>query len=120
MKHIKRTATLLHNVLTAIQNFEPYVLNNLLDKTKMYQDVSLFEFTEILQSKFQVFKDAGDKELLLSSDICNGCHCKEPIFVFNGNVSKKKYALYFEFKGEQITDIFECTWYGEMTFIDSF
>jgi len=120
MKHIKGTATLLQNVIAAIQNFEPYNLNTLLDNTKTYQDVSLFEFTEILQSKFQVFKDAGDKELLLSSDICNGCKCKEQVFLFTGDYSQKKLALYFEFKGDDIIDIFECTWYGEMTFIDSF
>lgn len=116
----KNGTTLLNRVVGAIQNFETYKLNSLLDKTKTYQDVTLSDFSELVESRLQSFKDAGDTELLLSSDICNGCHCKEPIFVFTGNVSKKKYALYFEFKGEQITDIFECSWYGEMTFLESF
>ena len=98
----------LLKIINAYQELDYHLLNDFLDEDCLYQDMRKTSF--ILKQKriFDALKKRGDTQLLLSTDICSGCLCSAPIFVFTGNQSGFKYALYFEFKGDTITDIFRC------------
>lgn len=120
MKKNQQERALLQQVITAIQSFNAMELLHLLDQERTYQDVSLYEFMEIVSDKLRSFKNSGDTVLKLSYELCNGCQCNTPVAVFTGNHTGNSYALLFEFEDQDITDIYECTWYGDMNFIDTF
>ena len=70
------------------------------------------EKTAFLYKQMEIFKELrkkGDTNLLISTNICTGCLCSEPVFVFTGNNSGLKYAIYVQFTDGEITDIFRCS-----------
>jgi len=96
-------------VLEAFQNMDYHKLNDLLDDEAYYEDMKK---TAFIYKQMQIFKELrkkGDTNLLISTNICTGCLCSEPVFVFTGNNSGLKYAIYVQFTEGDITDIFRCS-----------
>lgn len=84
-------------------------LNDLLDEECCYVDMKK---TAFIYKQMQIFKELrkkGDTHLHLSTNICTGCLCSEPIFVFTGNHSGLDYAIYVQFTESEITDIYRCS-----------
>ncbi|KXN99115.1 hypothetical protein LS48_08600 [Aequorivita aquimaris] len=109
---LAQTATLktkLQQTLAAYQNLDYHLLNEVLDDDCLYQDMRKTSF--ILEQKkiFDSLRKKGDTQMFLSTNICTGCLCGKPLFVLTGNNSGFKHALYFEFTGDVITDIFRCS-----------
>jgi hypothetical protein len=99
----------LIEVLEAFQNMDYHKLNDLLDEETYYEDMKK---TAFIYKQMQIFKELrtkGDTNLLLSTNICTGCLCSEPVFVFTGNKSGHKYAIYVQFTQGEITDIYRCS-----------
>ncbi len=112
---VQKTATkeevksFLTQVLEAFQNMDYHKLNDLLDEEAYYEDMKK---TAFIYKQMQIFKELrkkGDTNLLISTNICTGCLCSEPVFVFTGNNSGLKYAIYVQFTEGEITDIFRCS-----------
>jgi len=110
--NLAQTTTLktkLQEILTAYQKLDYHLLNEVLEEDCLYQDMPKTSF--ILEQKkiFDSLRKKGDTQMLLSTNICTGCLCSAPVFVLTGNNSGVKHALYFEFTGSVITDIFRCS-----------
>ncbi|GAB4162930.1 MAG: hypothetical protein Tsb0033_22490 [Winogradskyella sp.] len=105
----EETKSYLIQVLDAFQNMDYHCLNDLLDDEAYYEDMKK---TAFIHQQMQIFKELrkkGDTHLLISTNICTGCLCSEPVFVFTGNNSGLKYAIYVQFTEGEITDIFKCS-----------
>ena len=103
--------SLLTQVLEAFQHMDCHKLNDLLDEDCYYDDIKK---TAYIYQQMQIFKELrkkGDTHLNLSTNICTGCLCSDPqpVFVFTGNNSGHKYAIYVEFTEGEITDIYRCS-----------
>jgi len=101
--------TKLQQTLAAYQNLDYHLLNDVLDDDCLYQDMRKTSFVLEQKKIFDSLRKKGDTKMLLSTNICTGCLCSEPVFVLTGNHSSFKHALYFEFTGDVITDIFRCS-----------
>ena len=99
----------LMEILNAYQKLDYHLLNDLLDDDCLYEDMRKTSFVLYQKRIFDSLRKKGDTHMLLSTNICTGCLCSEPVFVFTGNHSGFKHALYFEFTTEVITDIFRCS-----------
>jgi hypothetical protein len=95
-------------LLEAYQQMDYHTINDLLDDDAYYEDMRKPGFIFLQKNIFQEFKSKGDTKLHLSTNICTGCFCNEPVVVFTGNNSGHKYAIYFQFTNGEITDIFRC------------
>ena len=105
----QETKSYLIQVLDAFQNMDYHKLNELLDEESYYEDMKK---TAFIFQQMQIFKELrkkGDTYLNLSTNICTGCLCSEPVFVLTGNNSSHKYAIYIQFTQGEITDIFRCS-----------
>lgn len=105
----EETKSYLIQVLEAFQNMDYHKLNDLLDEEAYYEDMKK---TAFIYKQMQIFKELqkrGDTYLNLSTNICTGCLCSEPVFVFTGNTSGLKYAVYVQFTQGEITDIYRCS-----------
>jgi hypothetical protein len=105
----QETKSYLIQVLEAFQNMDYHKLNDLLDDEAYYEDMKK---TAFIYQQMQIFKELrkkGDTYLNLSTNICTGCLCCEPVFVLTGNNSDHKYAIYIQFTQGEITDIFRCS-----------
>ncbi len=96
-------------VLDAFQNMDYHKLNDLLDEEAYYEDMKKTAFIYKQMQIFKKLRKKGDTYLNLSTNICTGCLCSEPVFVFTGNTSGLKYAVYVQFTQGEITDIFRCS-----------
>ena len=104
----QETKSYLIQVLEAFQNMDYHKLNDLLDEECYYEDMKK---TAFIYQQMQIFKELRKKRdtyLNLSTNICTGCLCSEPVFVLTGNTSGLKYAVYVQFTEGEITDIFSC------------
>ncbi len=110
----------VHHIWLAIMKMDIYRLESLLDESIDYEDVGKTKFIEKINNRFNHHRSLGDNELYLDLVKCNGCKNKENVCRFLGNSSNQSFALYFESKDNQISDIFHCTWYGDMDFLSSF
>lgn len=99
----------LIQVLEAFQNMDYHKLNDLLDDEAYYEDMKKTAFIYQQMQVFKELKSKGDTHLNLSTNICTGCLCSEPVFVFTGNNSGHKYAIYVQFTQGEITDIYRCS-----------
>ncbi|NCO62254.1 MAG: hypothetical protein GW839_01300 [Flavobacteriales bacterium] len=101
----------LIQVLDAFQNMDYHKLNDLLDEEAYYQDMKKTAFIYKQMQIFKEFRKKGDTYLNLSTNICTGCLCNDPqpVFVFTGNTSGHKYAIFVEFTEGEITDIYRCS-----------
>lgn len=99
----------LIQVLEAFQNMDYHKLNDLLDDDAYYEDMKKTAFIYRQMQIFKEFKSKGDTKLNLSTNICTGCLCSEPVFVLTGNNSGLKYAIYVQFTEGEITDIYWCS-----------
>ena len=99
----------LIDVINAFQSMDYHRLNDLLDEEAYYEDMRKTAFIYQQKNIFNELQKKGDKHLKLSTNICTGCLCSEPVFVFTGNKSGHKYAIYVEFTQGEITDIFRCS-----------
>ena len=97
--------------LDAFQNMDYHKLNDLLDEEAYYQDMKKTAFIYKQMQIFKEFRKKGDTYLNLSTNICTGCLCNDPqpVFVFTGNTSGHKYAIFVEFTEGEITDIYRCS-----------
>lgn len=112
INHLAHTATLKSNllkILSAYQKMDYHSLNETLDDDCLYEDMRKTSFILNQKKVFDTLRKKGDTELLLSTNICTGCLCSAPVFVLTGNNSGLRHALYFEFTGDVITDIFRCS-----------
>ncbi len=96
----------------AIMEMDSFMLNNLLNDDMTYEDISKKDFIEKLNDRFNNHKTLGDSELLMDLDHCKSCNCNQPVCKFIGNNSGDHFALYFEFKDGEVSDIYHCNWYG--------
>jgi hypothetical protein len=80
----------------------------LLDTDAYYQDMRKPSFIYEQKRIFSKFQAKGDTYLELSTNICTGCLCSEPVFVFTSNTSNNTYAIYVKFIDEEIVDIYKC------------
>jgi hypothetical protein len=103
-------------ILESILSFNTDSILPLLDRDKTYQDLCPEHFISTIENKLRAFKCSRDTKLILATSECQGCNCKQPMFVFKGNNSRREYALYFELDGEEILDIYQCNWYGNISF----
>lgn len=101
--------TQLGQILQAYQNLDYHFLSDLLDDEAYYQDMRKTSFILHQKRIFDSLRKKGDTQMLLSTNICTGCLCGEPLFVLTGNNSGFKHALYFEFTNDVVTDIFRCS-----------
>jgi hypothetical protein len=101
--------TKLQETLAAYQNLDYHMLNEVLDDACLFQDMRKTSFIIHQKKIFDSLRKKGDTKMLLSTNICTGCLCSAPVFVLTGNTSGFKHALYFEFTGDVITDIFRCS-----------
>lgn len=99
----------LIEVINAFQSMDYHRLNDLLDEEAYYEDMRKTAFIYRQKNIFNELQNKGDKHLKLSTNICTGCLCSEPVFVFTGNNSGHKYAIYVQFTQGEITDIFRCS-----------
>jgi len=77
-----------------------------------YQEATKEVFLDKIESIFEEFRKAGDKELWLSPGACagNDCdNCGKRGYRFVGNYSKNYIDLLFEVNGDDITDIYSCS-----------
>ena len=105
----EETKSFLINVLEAFQNMDYHKLNDLLDNDVYYEDMRKTGFIYQQMNIFSELKGMGDSQLKLSTNICTGCLCSEPVFVLTGNNSGHKYAFYIQFTQGEITDIYHCS-----------
>lgn len=99
----------LKQILKAYQKMDYHLLNDTLDDDCLYEDMRKPSFIFHQKKVFDTLRKKGDTEMLLSTNICTGCLCSEPVFVLTGNYSGLTHALYFEFTGDVITDIYRCS-----------
>lgn len=99
----------LLEVIDAFQRMDYHTLSDILDDETYYQDKSKTTFIYNQRYIFKELQKLRDSYLNLSTDICTGCMCNEPIFVFTGNESGRRYAIYIEFTAGDITDIYLCS-----------
>ncbi|WP_242084218.1 hypothetical protein [Aestuariivivens sediminis] len=118
MKHLlkQKQANKVGQILQALINWNADAILPLLDKNRTYQDLSPKDFIATVKLEYRAFKRSRDTKLILGTDLCKGCNCKEPIFVLKGNNSGREYALYFQFEYEEIVDIYQCNYYGKISF----
>ena len=93
----QETKSYLIQVLEAFQNMDHHKLNDLLDEDTYYEDFKKPAFIYQQMQYFKEFQKLGDTKLNLSTNICTGCLCSEPVFVLTGNTSGHKYAIYIQF-----------------------
>ena len=105
----EETKSFLINVLEAFQNMDYHRINDLLDNDAYYEDMRKTGFIYQQMNIFSELKCMGDSHLNLSTNICTGCLCSEPVFVLTGNNSGHKYAIYIQFTQGEITDIYHCS-----------
>ncbi|SEQ03215.1 hypothetical protein SAMN05421824_0976 [Hyunsoonleella jejuensis] len=105
----KEAKSHLTKLIEAFQNMDYHKLNELLDEEAYYEDMKKTAFIYQQMQIFKEFREKGDTNLELSTNICTGCLCSEPVFVFTGNNSGHKYAIYIQFTEGEITDIFRCS-----------
>ena len=105
----EETKSFLINVLEAFQNMDYHRINDLLDNDAYYEDMRKPGFIYQQMNIFSELKSMGDTHLKLSTNICTGCLCSEPVFVLTGNNSGHKYAIYIQFTQGEITDIYHCS-----------
>jgi hypothetical protein len=96
----------LTQVLEAFQNMDYQKLNDLLDEEAYYEDMKKTAFIYQQMQVFKELKSKGDAKLNLSTNICTGCLCSEPVFVLTGNNSGHKYAILVQYTQGEITDIY--------------
>ena len=96
-------------ILNAYQKLNYHDLNDLLDDEGYYQDMRKTSFILYQKRIFDSLRKKGDTKMSLSTNICTGCLCGAPLFVLIGNHSGFKYALYFEFTNDIVTDIYMCS-----------
>lgn len=101
--------TNLQHIISAYQKLDYHLLSDLLDEDCYYEDMRKTSFVLRQKKIFDSLRKKGDSEMLLSTNICTGCLYSAPVFVFTGNHSGFKHALYFEFTDDIITDIFRCS-----------
>ena len=101
--------TKLQETLAAYENLDYHLLNEVLDDDCLYEDMRKTSFIIRQKKIFDSLLKKGDTKMLLSTNICTGCLDCAPVFVLTGNHSGFKHALYFEFTGDMITDIFRCS-----------
>ncbi len=104
----RNESTTFIKLVEAYQKMDYHAINDLLDNDAYYQDKPKTSFIYEQKQIFQEFKSKGDTHLNLSTNICTGCLCSEPVVVFTGNNSGHKYAIYIEFTQGEITDIYRC------------
>ena len=105
----ERVRTYLQDVLEAFQTMDYHKLNDLLYEDCLYEDMKKTSFIYRQMRIFQFFREQGDTFLNLSTNICTGCLCSEPVFVLTGNNSETKYGIYVKFVEDEIVDIFICS-----------
>jgi hypothetical protein len=95
-------------VLEVFQNMDYHKLNELLDEEAYYEDMKKTAFKYQQMQIFKELRKKGETYLNLSTNICTGCLCSDPkpVFVFTGNTSGLKYAIFVEFTDGEITDIY--------------
>src|SRR5690554_3265769 len=109
---LTQTETLKSNlmqILNAYQKMDYHLLNELLEEDCLYEDMRKTSFVFYQKKIFDALRKKGDTQMLLSTNICTGCLCSAPVFVLTGNHFGMRLALYFEFTGNVITDIFRCS-----------
>lgn len=99
----------LIEVLQAFQAMDYHKLNDLLEEDTYYEDMKKTSFIYQQKGIFSKFHAKGDTHLNLSTNICTGCLCSEPVFVLTGNVSGTRYAIYIKFIEDEIVDIYRCS-----------
>ena len=99
----------LESILAAYERLDYHILNDTLDENCLYENMRKTSFVLLQKRIFESLRKQGDTKMLLSTNICTGCLCHAPVFVFTGDNSGFKHALYFEFTGDVITDIFRCS-----------
>ena len=104
----RKVKSYLLNVLEAFQSMDYHKLNELLEEDIYYEEMSKTSFIYRQSRIFNELKCKGDTKLNLSTNICTGCLCNEPVFVLSGNNSGHKYAIRVQFNNGGITDIFRC------------
>lgn len=107
--HSEMIKTKLEQIFAAYQTLDDHRLNDYLDDDCLYEDMCKTSFVLHQKRRFDSLRKKGDTYMLLSTNICTGCPCSEPIFVFTGNHSGFKHAFYFEFTTNFITDIYRCS-----------
>ena len=104
----KEVKSYLIKVLEAFQKMDYHKLNDLLENDCYYEDMNKTDFIYQQQRIFQFLRKHGNTKLDVSTNICTGCLCSEPVFVFTGNKSGTKYGICVKFVEDEIVDIFLC------------
>ncbi|EMQ95340.1 hypothetical protein D778_02642 [Xanthomarina gelatinilytica] len=108
---VAKTETLqsqLSHILDAFQQMDYHKLNTVLDD-RYYEEMPKTAFIYRQQRIFKFMQSKGDTHLKLSTNICTGCLCGKPVFVFTGNHSGLTYGVYVEFLNDAIVDVFRCS-----------
>ncbi|WP_417875094.1 hypothetical protein [Xanthomarina gelatinilytica] len=100
--------TQLSHILDAFQQMDYHKLNTVLDDG-YYENLPKTAFVYRQQRIFKFMQNKGDTHLKLSTNICTGCLCGKPVFVFTGNHSGLTYGVYVAFLGDAIVDVYRCS-----------
>jgi hypothetical protein len=98
-------------VIYFIKNLDIQMLDDLLDEKYTYQDLKKNIFIQWLEIAFDEFKQAGDKELDISSGFCSEFICNNQCsgYRFSSKSSGLYLDLIIDIEDGQVTDIYECS-----------
>src|SRR5690606_15560480 len=100
--------TQLSHILAAFQQMDYHMLDEVLDEG-YYENLPKTAFVYRQQRILKFMQNKGDTHLKLSTNICTGCLCGKPVFVFTGHCSALTYGLYVEFLNDAIVDVYRCS-----------
>lgn len=90
-----------------ISRMDIYSLDKILDYRE-YSDVDKPFFLEKLKIVFKTFKKRGNKRLISTNGVCNGCQYGHIGIAFIGENDDSYLELMIMSENDKVTDIFEC------------
>jgi len=80
-----------------------------------YEDTTKEKFLNEIEQIFEAHRNSGDTELIIYKGACAGSkicdNCGKKGYRFVGNHSKNYMDLLFEFEGDDIKDIYSCSYF---------
>jgi hypothetical protein len=106
----------LQSVLSAFAEMDIDKLQFYLKEEYNYQDTTKEIFLEKISGLFKDFREEGNSHLEIHPGLCGSdpkeCdNCGKRGYLFMGNASKNYIGMVFEFKEDELTDIFDCSFF---------
>lgn len=106
---------ILYIFVQHVQRMDIAAIRPMLNKEKIYNDLSLDDFIDQLHHIFLYFiEECGDTRLIAEEGCCKGYRCdnfEKKGFTFRGNNSKKYFSLIIDMNGDEIDEISYCNFF---------